>query len=135
MSGLEVLDGLRRDHPQIPVVVLSTEAQRRTVVEAVRRGASNYLTKPFEDGDLESALQRALDEPVPAAEARVLKTRVDDGETGLVSSNPRMLHIKEVARRVADTDAPVLLLGESEWARRSSPATSTASRRGPASRS
>src|SRR6185436_3451444 len=113
MSGLEVLDRLRHDHAQIPVVVLSTEAQRRTVVEAVRRGASNYLTKPFEDGELESALQRALDEPVPAAEARVLKTRVDEGENGLVSSNPRMLQIKEVARRVADTDAPVLLLGES----------------------
>jgi two-component system, NtrC family, response regulator AtoC len=113
MGGLEVLDRLRRDHAQIPVVVLSTEAQRRTVVEAVRRGASNYLTKPFEDRDLESALQRALDEPVPAAEARVLKTHVDEGDPGLVSSNPRMLLIKEVARRVADTDAPVLLLGES----------------------
>ena len=113
MSGLEVLDRLRHDHAQIPVVVLSTEAQRRTVVEAVRRGASNYLTKPFEDGELESALQRALDEPVPAAEARVLKARVDEGENGLVSSNPRMLQIMEVARRVADTDAPVLLLGES----------------------
>jgi two-component system response regulator AtoC len=113
MSGLEVLDRLRHDHPQIPVVVLSTEAQRRTVVEAVRRGASNYLTKPFEDGDLESALQRALDEPVAPGAARVLRARVDEGDPGLVSSNPRMLQIKETARRVADTDAPVLLLGES----------------------
>src|SRR5216683_185546 len=49
MSGLEVLDQTRRDHPEVRVIVLSTEAQRKTVVDAVRRGASNYLTKPFED--------------------------------------------------------------------------------------
>jgi two-component system, NtrC family, response regulator AtoC len=113
MSGLELLDRVRRDHPEIPVIVLSTQAQSRSVVEAVRRGASNYLTKPFTDEDLEKALRRVLDERESPAEVRMIRTRADEGETGLVSSNPRMLQIKDIARRVADTDAPVLLLGES----------------------
>ncbi len=113
MSGLQVLDRTRQDHPEIPVLVLSTEAQIKTVVDAVRRGASDYLTKPFEEQELELALQNVLEKRELREEVRILKGRLDRGDMELVSSNPRMVRIKEIARQVADTDAPVLLLGES----------------------
>ena len=113
MSGLEVLDRTRQDHPEIPVLVLSTEAQIKTVVDAVRRGASDYLTKPFEEQELELALQNVLEKRELREEVRVLRGRLERGDMELVSSNPRMVRIKEIARQVADTDAPVLLLGES----------------------
>src|SRR5687768_3195551 len=113
ISGLDVLDRARQEHPEIPVVVLSTEAQIKTVVDAVRRGASDYLTKPFEDEELELALQNVLEKRELREEVRVLRGRLERGDMELVSSNPRMLRIKEIARQVADTDAPVLMLGES----------------------
>ena len=113
ISGLEVLDRTRHEHPEVPVVVLSTEAQIRTVVDAVRRGASDYLTKPFAEHELELALQNVLEKRELREEVRVLRGRLERGDMEFVSSNPRILRIKEVARLVADTDAPVLVLGES----------------------
>jgi two-component system response regulator AtoC len=113
MSGLEVLDQTRRDHPEIPVVVLSTEAQIKTVVDAVRRGASDYLTKPFAEQELELALRNVLEKRELREEVRVLRGRLERGDMEFVSCNPRIARIKEVARLVADTDAPVLMLGES----------------------
>jgi two-component system, NtrC family, response regulator AtoC len=113
MSGLQVLDRTRQDHPEIPVLVLSTEAQIKTVVDAIRRGASDYLTKPFEPQELELALQNVLEKRELREEVRILKGRLDRGDMELVSSNAAMLRIKEIARQVADTDAPVLMLGES----------------------
>jgi two-component system response regulator AtoC len=113
MSGLEVLDELKRRQLAIPVIVLSTVAQIKTVVEAVQRGACHYLTKPFEEHELELALQNALEKQELREEVDFLRRRLDQADGDFVSSNPRLLRIKDVARQVADTDVPVLLLGES----------------------
>jgi two-component system response regulator AtoC len=91
------------------VIVLSTVAQISTVVDAVRRGAADYLTKPFQPQDLEAALHGVLERPDGGAEIVPARSR----DAGFVSASPRIRRIKEVARRVADTDAPVLILGES----------------------
>ena len=112
MSGLETLDRLKSGHPRVPVIVLSTLAQISTVVDAMRRGASDYLTKPFEEPELELAIQNVLEKQDLRDEVLVLRRRLD-GETDFVSASPRMVRIKQVARQVADTDAPVLLLGQS----------------------
>jgi two-component system response regulator AtoC len=107
MSGLEVLDQLRRTSADIPVIVLSGSSPVRTVVDAVRCGAVDYLTKPVGAHDLALALKNALDkQELPPG------TPPDRHDTDLVSSNPQMARVKEIARQVADTDAPVLLLGE-----------------------
>jgi two-component system response regulator AtoC len=113
IDGLEVLDRARQAKPDLPVIVLSTESQIRTVVAAVRRGASDYLTKPFEEEQLELALQNVLEKRELREEVRILRGRLEESDGDLVSSHPRVLRLKEVARQVADTDAPVLILGES----------------------
>jgi two-component system, NtrC family, response regulator AtoC len=115
MTGLDVLDRITREVPGVPVIVLSTVAQIKTVVDAIRRGASDYLTKPFQELELELTLQNVLQKQELQEEVKSLRRRLDSREGGadFVSSNPRMLRIKEIARQVADTDAPVLLLGES----------------------
>jgi two-component system response regulator AtoC len=113
MSGLEVLDKTRERHPEIPVVVLSTQAEIKTIVDAVRRGASDYLTKPFDEQQLELAVQGALEKREVREEVRILRRRLNHPDSELVSSNPAMVRIRDIARQVADTDAPVLLLGES----------------------
>jgi DNA-binding NtrC family response regulator len=115
MSGLELLSQAQRTHPWLAIVVLSTMGQIATVVEAVKGGASHYLTKPFQDQELELAIETALEKQTLRDEIKVLQRRLgqytDAGE--LVLSSPRMLRIRELALQVADTDAPVLVLGES----------------------
>jgi two-component system response regulator AtoC len=113
MSGLEVLDHIQRTRPALPVIVQSTVAEINTVVDAVRRGASGYLTKPFQEQQLELALRNVLEKKELKEEASLLRRRLDESEGEFVSSNPRLLRIKEIARQVANTDAPVLVLGES----------------------
>jgi CheY-like chemotaxis protein len=60
MSGLEVLDHLTRDHPGLPVVIVTADPLTDTIAEARARGAFDYLLKPFEMSDLQRILAAAL---------------------------------------------------------------------------
>jgi len=113
MGGLEALDRIRAAQPRLPVIVLSTVSEVGTVVDALRRGASNYLPKTFQDQELEAALADAIQKQDVSPEAGGARRRPDRDERGFVSASARLLRIKEIARQVADTDAPVLILGES----------------------
>jgi two-component system response regulator AtoC len=114
MGGLQVLDRVKPTHPELPIIVLSTVAQIKTAVDAVRRGASDYLAKPFEPEELERSLRQALEKREIGEDARCVRPRLGhEPSVNFVSSSPRVVRIKEIARQVADTDAPVLLLGES----------------------
>jgi two-component system response regulator AtoC len=114
LGGLELLDRVKQSHPGLPVIVLSTEGQVKTVVEAMRRGANDYLRKPFEDAELELAIEGVVESKRLRDEVEVLRHRLDGaGEVDFVSSSPKLARIKDIARQVADTDAPVLILGES----------------------
>jgi two-component system, NtrC family, response regulator AtoC len=112
-SGLDVLDAIKRTLPAVPVIVLSTVAQISTVVDAIRRGAADYLTKPFEQADLEAAIQNVLENQEVSPDVTIVRPRLDRGDGGFVSASPHIRRIKEIGRQVADTDAPVLVLGES----------------------
>ena len=113
MSGLEVLDRIRQSR-SLPVIVLSTVARLQTVVDAVKRGASDYLTKPFGEEELELAIRNALEKQSLRDEVRTLRRRLAaPGPEEPVCGSPQMLRIRDVARQVADTDAPVLITGES----------------------
>jgi DNA-binding NtrC family response regulator len=115
IGGLEVLDRVRQSNPSLPVIVLSTEGRLKTVVDAVKRGASDYLTKPFGEQELELAIRNAFEKQLLQDEVRTLRRRLASGAGAEepVSASGSMLRIREVARQVADTDAPVLITGES----------------------
>jgi DNA-binding NtrC family response regulator len=114
IGGLEVLDRVRQSHPSLPVIVLSTEGRLKTVVDAVKRGASDYLTKPFGEQELELAIRNAFEKQLLQDEVRTLRKRLATaGAEEPISGSASMLRIREVARQVADTDAPVLITGES----------------------
>jgi DNA-binding NtrC family response regulator len=113
IGGLEVLDRVRQSNPSLPVIVLSTEGRLKTVVDAVKRGASDYLTKPFGEQELELAIRNAFEKQLLQDEVRTLRRRLASGADEPVSGSGSMLRIREMARQVADTDAPVLITGES----------------------
>jgi two-component system, NtrC family, response regulator AtoC len=114
MDGLEFLAKVRQAQPSTPVIVLSAVDRIRTVVDAMNRGAADYLTKPFEEPELELAIQGALEKQQLRDEVKLLKRRLaqEVGAMDLLGSSPSMVRLREIARQVADTDAPVLLLGE-----------------------
>ncbi len=113
MDGLEFLDKVRHSHASTPVIVLSAVDRIRTVVDAIHRGATDYLTKPFEEPELDLALQNALEKQRLRDEVRMLKGKLADESGGdFRVSSPSMLRLREIARQIAATDAPVLLLGE-----------------------
>ena len=114
MAGLAVLDHIRASHPALPVIVLSTVAQLKTVVDAVKRGASDYLTKPFEEQELELAIHNALEKQDLQEQVRTLRQQLGErpGALRLRRIRPCCASARSRAQ-VADTDAPVLITGES----------------------
>jgi DNA-binding NtrC family response regulator len=122
MSGLEVLRHYRSSGGTAPVIVLSALAGADDAVRAMKMGASDYLSKPFSNDELEDVLARALGTRAPARQAAaplpgrpgavpVLESLSE--ARVLISTSPAMRRARALVERIADTDVPVLLLGES----------------------
>jgi NtrC-family two-component system response regulator AlgB len=114
-SGLDLLPEMLKLDPQLEVVVFTAYASIETAVEAMRRGAVDYIPKPFTPDQIRRVLGRVL-------EARRLRERVADLEsrlsadapgTQLVSAEPAMQKVFDLAAKAAVTPATMLLLGES----------------------
>lgn len=115
INGIEVLENVKRINPAIPVIILSAAGQTKTVVEAMRLGAADFLVKPFEEPELELAIENVVEKQKLKEEVKTLRRQLDSyADTGdILSTNPKVLKLKEIAKHVADTDVPVLLTGES----------------------
>ena len=115
MDGLETLRRLKQRLPEVPVVMLSGHGQARTIVDAMRLGASDFLRKPFEVEELEIAFQKALESHKLREEVADLRGRVRSEAEILHrwGGNPKMKDVREMVEQVADTDITVLIRGES----------------------
>ncbi len=100
MDGNALLQRIKADAPQIPVLLMTAYGTIQTAVAAMRDGAADYLVKPFEAEVLVNMVERYA---LPAA--------VADGD--LVAADARMRELVELAQRVADSDATVMISGES----------------------
>src|SRR6059036_1175207 len=115
ISGIEVLESVKKINPSIPVIILSAGGQIKTVVDAMKMGAADFLVKPFEEQELELAIQNVIEKQKLKEEVKTLKRQLDSyvDAGDILSTNPKVLRIKEIAKQVADTDVPVLITGES----------------------
>jgi two-component system response regulator AtoC len=114
-NGLEVLAHIKKVNPNVPVIILSGVGHIKTVVEAIHLGAADYLSKPFEEEELQLTIRNALEKIELRDEVKLLRRQLadsEDQELG-ISSNSKMVRVREVARQVAETDVPVLITGES----------------------
>jgi two-component system NtrC family response regulator len=115
MDGLELLERVRRSHRSLPVVLMTAHGTVSTAVEAMKRGASDYLTKPFERDELLVVVEKAIrqrrleDEVVSLRGALRERYRLDN----LVGGAPSMQEVFALIERVSATDVPVLIMGES----------------------
>jgi two-component system, NtrC family, response regulator HydG len=114
VDGFEVLDFVKENCPNAMVVMITAYGSIETAVDAMKRGACDYLTKPFEPGDLVCLLERLLqqkklrDENVILREQMACRVRCED----LIGASECMQQLFELIERVAAFDSPVLLRGE-----------------------
>ncbi|MNZ36178.1 Transcriptional regulatory protein ZraR [compost metagenome] len=102
MDGHQLLAHLRRQYPQLPVLLMTAHAAVERAVEAMRQGAVDYLVKPFEPKALLSLVERHAAGRLSAVE-----------DEGPVASEPASRQLLELAARVARSDSTVLICGES----------------------
>jgi two-component system response regulator AtoC len=117
MDGLETLRHIQELRASVPVVMLSVVGKASTIVEAMNLGAADYLNKPFEEEELEIALQRVLDTQSLKEERETLRERLREHEererSSFLWASEKMTRIREILEQVADADVTVLISGES----------------------
>jgi len=113
-SGLAVMEELHRRNPDLPVVIMTGFGTIETAVEAIKRGAEDYIIKPFDREAVRKKVGRIME--VHRLRLRVAKLEADlrggDSFEGLVFVSAAMQRIVERARTVAATDVAILLVGE-----------------------
>jgi NtrC-family two-component system response regulator AlgB len=112
-NGLEVLERMRIQVPWMRVVVVTAHSEVDTAVEAMQAGAADYLVKPCSPDQLRLAASQQLEVRQLAARLEALEGEARRNQGGLDSHSPALKVVLETARQVADTDANVLILGES----------------------
>src|SRR5882762_10508569 len=110
IDGLETLEQLRQKRPGVKVVMLSCVNDTKKVVQAMRLGAQDYLTKPFQKAELDAVIDQCLGQGKAVVGGEVEEVGED---TFFIAASPAMRKIRSQAALVAHVDIPVLLLGES----------------------
>jgi two-component system nitrogen regulation response regulator GlnG len=115
-SGLELLDQVKASGSDAAVVIITAQSSFENAVEAMKRGALDYLVKPFGTEEARALVEKALRARALEREVRALRREVA-GRTGsgerLVGTSPAMLELFKTIGRVARSDVPVLVTGES----------------------
>src|SRR5438270_9255594 len=122
MNGLQTIEECKKIRPEQKIVVLSCVSDTSTVVQAIKLGALDYVTKPFYKSELDAVLKRCLEPEKPGRNRADLQryTVSDDVEVEsleddlfFLAASPQMKQIRAQVSLVAKVDVPVLLLGES----------------------
>lgn len=114
IDGIETLRRIRASNIDLPVVMLSVVGRASSIVEAMQLGAVDYLNKPFEEEELDSALAAIFDRADCKADAHSNSETCDAADpSSAVWSSRAMSSIKEVLDQLASTDVTVLIQGES----------------------
>jgi len=111
LDGIEFLDKSRETNPDIPVIMISGHGTIETAVEAVKKGAYDYISKPPDLNRLLITIRNAMDKTNLVAETKVLKRKVSKVDEMIGDSGP-IIRIKETIEKVAPTDARILVTGE-----------------------
>ncbi|GIW80869.1 MAG: sigma-54-dependent Fis family transcriptional regulator [Gemmatales bacterium] len=115
MNGIELLEKLKERQPLLEVLLLTAHGSMETAIQAMKRGAYDYLTKPFHLPELEVHIQKAYEKVQLARRERQWVDRIEyeSATYRLVGSSPAMQKVLQMIQKVAPTDATVLIRGAS----------------------
>src|SRR2546422_1935477 len=114
-SGLDVLEAAKRALPDVPVLIITGYGTVKSAVEAMKKGAYDYISKPVDNEELKIVLARALQVRQLSQDNRALRAGLHErfGFNRIVSVSSKMAEVKRLAMEVARTDVTVLITGES----------------------
>jgi two-component system response regulator AtoC len=115
MDGLETLKQLMQVDRTLNVIMLSCSNEVTTVVEAIRLGALDYLTKPFEKPELDAAILKCRQKQELRSENRALREYCEQltEDLSFLAASPQMLKIRQQVLQIAPVDVPIFISGES----------------------
>ena len=115
VSGLEALDEIKAFNPAIPVIIMTAYSSLETAVEAIKKGAYDYLTKPLDFDKLKITIKRAMEHIRLKEENRILKESLGKhfDRQNIIGQSPAMIKLLETVAQVAASEATVLINGES----------------------
>lgn len=111
LDGIEFLERAKMIHPDVPIIMISGHGNIETAVEAVKKGAFDYISKPPDLNRLLITLRNAIDKQELVTQTKVLKRRVSKVQEMVGESGP-IKKIKDTIEKVAPTEARVLITGE-----------------------
>jgi len=109
LGGMEVLRAINGADPEVPVIIITAHGTVDSAVEAIKAGAFDYVTKPFDQTELSNVLAKA----VRTHESARRNARGERGRHALVGESPAMQDVIRIIDKVADTPSTVLITGES----------------------
>lgn len=114
-DGISLMEELHRINPEMPVIILTAHGSIETAVEAMRKGAFNYLTKPFDPRDMLFQTERALETRRLASEIKRLQKLLGEkfDFSGIIAKSAEMNSVLDQVSRVAKTDSTIYIHGES----------------------
>ncbi len=119
LSGLDVLKRLAQsrqagpDGQDLPIIVMTAHGTIAKAVEAMKEGAYDFLTKPFDVDHLSIVIRKALERESLKRQVECLRTEVETRYANIIGTSSKTKTVIELAKRAANSDASVLLLGES----------------------
>jgi DNA-binding NtrC family response regulator len=115
MDGMMVLRESKKINPDLPVILLTAFGEIKNAVDAMKQGAADYLTKPFNNEDMIFTIRKALELKYLSQEVNLLRKRYDNAykQDMIIGNNKKMREIFEQIKVVAPTNLTVLLEGES----------------------
>lgn len=114
-SGIDLLTNLKEINPEISVVIMTAYASVETAVQALKNGAYDFITKPYNLDEIELVIKRIIEKNNLKSELKFLKEQLESSNKleGVITNSFKMKRIIDVASRVAASKASVLILGES----------------------
>jgi two-component system response regulator PilR (NtrC family) len=116
-SGLSFLEQMRSLGRQTPLILITAYASPEDAVRAMKGGAFDYITKPFNVAEIKAIIKNALQSKGGAPQASSVQSRIDENGTinfqGIIGQSPQMKKIYDLIRRIAPTHANVMIQGES----------------------
>src|SRR5256885_16404928 len=131
LSGLEVLKRLAQNRQagangqEVPVIVMTAHGTIAKAVEAMKEGACDFLTKPFEVDHLSIVIRKALEQESLKRQVECLRIEVETRYADIIGSSPRTKSVVDLAKRAANSTPACSCWGRAEPARSSSPVRST----------
>jgi two-component system, NtrC family, response regulator AtoC len=111
MGGMELLAWCTDKCPGLPVILITAHGTVDSAVEAIKLGAHDYITKPFDHDELRNIISKAL--ATEEADRRRFRSPADHGRFGIIGQTPEMFAVFDLIGKVADSPTTVLITGES----------------------